>query len=418
MSILIKNVLLGREITDIFIDGNTIRQIGCGLSMPAEKIIDGSKKAIIPGLINGHGHAAMTLFRGWGDDLCLEEWLNEKIWPREAKMTENDVYWGAKLACLEMIKTGTTCSNDMYNFFHGTARAIDEMGLRAVVAANVFDHFDKKQTETAKVQLLQLYEESKKYSDRITFAPAPHAIYTVSPELLKWIHAFAESNDLLIHTHLSESRAEYENAVKQFGLTPVRYLKKTGFLSPNLIIAHCVWLDEDEIKILADHDVKIIYNPNSNLKLASGYAFKYEEMKAAGLTVGLGTDGCASSNNLDMVETMKTASLLQKAWRFDSTAIPAQEAFDCATENGAKALQLHAGKIAVGCLADLCLVDLNIPAFTPNYNFISNLVYAANGSCIDTLICDGRVLMENKQVEGAQEIMDNATETGYNLMSR
>ena len=406
------------DTVDIFIEGNTIRNIGKNLDVNAQQIIDGARKAVIPGLINGHGHAAMTLYRGWSDDLPLEQWLYDRIWPREAKMAEEEAYWGVKLACLEMIKTGTTCANDMYATYHATAQAAAEMGMRMVVAPTIWDFFDDTKAETAKKQTLQYFKDAQKYSSRITFAAAPHAIYTVSPELLRWSHDFANDHDVLIHLHLAESRTEHDNAMQQFGLSPVRYLHKLGVLSPRLILAHVVWLDEEEIKMLADHDVKVVHNPNSNLKLASGYQFKYIEMKQAGITIGIGTDGCASSNNLDLIEAMKTASLLQKAWRYDPTFFPAQEALDCATLNGAKMFRLHAGKIETGRLADLCLIDLNCVAFTPNFDFVSNLVYAANGSCVDTVICDGRILMQNKQVPGEQEILDRAAAAAYRLMQK
>jgi 5-methylthioadenosine/S-adenosylhomocysteine deaminase len=407
-SILIKNVWLARDTVDIFIEGNTIRRIGKNLDANAQQTIDGTRKAVIPGLINGHGHAAMTLFRGCAEDLPLEQWLYDRIWPREARMTEEDVYWGVKLACLEMIKTGTTCANDMYVMGNATAQAAADMGIRMVVAPTIWDFFDTQHTETAKKQTAQNLKDAQKYGSRITFAAAPHAIYTVSPGLLEWSRDFADDHDLLIHLHLAESRTEHDNAVRQFGLSPVRYLHKLGILSPRLILAHVVWLDDEEIHLLADHGVHVVHNPNSNLKLSSGYQFKYLEMKQAGITIGLGTDGCASSNNLDLIEAMKTASLLQKAWRYDPTLFPAQEALNCATVNGARMLRLHAGKIEAGRLADLCLIDLNAAAFTPNFDFVSNLVYAANGSCVDTVICDGRILMQNRQVPGEQEILDRA----------
>ncbi|MDR0295451.1 MAG: amidohydrolase [Prevotellaceae bacterium] len=418
MSILIKNILLQQEITDIFIEGNSIREVGKSLACTAQKIIDGKGKAVIPGLINGHTHAAMTLARGYGDDIPLEQWLNERIWPYETNLTPEDVYWGTKLACLEMIKSGTTCFCDMYTYFDSTAKATEEMGLRAVLAATMFDYFDKKQAAAVKQQMLNCFGRKKKYGNRIIFALGPHAIYTVSTDSLRWCRNFAQENGLFIHLHLAETQSEYNNALQQLGLSPVRYLHKHGLLSPRLIIAHGVWVDEEEIRLLADYGVSVVHNPNSNLKIASGYQFKYEEMKAAGITVCLGTDGCASSNSLDMIETMKTAALMQKAWRFDATAMPAEEVLDCATVNGAKMLQLNIGKIAPNCLADLCLVDLNSPAFTPNFNFVSNLIYAANGSCIDTVICDGKVLMENKYVPGEEEIMQKAAAVAYDLMKK
>ena len=208
------------------------------------------------------------------------------------------------------------------------------------------------------------------------------------------------------------------NSVKNFGFTPVRYLYKLGILSPNLVIAHGLYVDDDEIRMLADHGVKVVHNPASNLKLASGYRFKFAEMKKAGIRVGLGTDGCSSSNNLDMVETMKLSALLGKAWRKDPEVLTAQEMLDAATSVGADILGLNAGRIETGRLADLCLVDLKMPAFTPNFNFVSNLVYAANGNCVDTVICNGKVLMRNKHVPGEEYIMEKAAQCAYNLVKR
>ncbi len=416
MSILIKGVQCNQAVLDIFIEGNLIKTVGEHLPFSAGKVIDGAGKAAIPGLINGHGHAPMTYFRSFGDDLPLEQWLSEKIWPYEAKVTEEAVYWATKLACVEMIKSGTTCFNDMYMSFNVRAKAVQEMGLRAVLSETIFDFFEEKKAGEVKKQHELLLRDIHQYGSRVKFALGPHAIYTVSANTLRWVRDFAKANGLLIHTHLSETRTEHENALKQFGLSPVRYLSKLGFLSPEVTIAHCLWLDDEEIKILADADVKVVHNPNSNLKLASGFQFKYKEMKAAGITVGIGTDGCSSSNNLDMVEAMKVASLMQKAWRYDPTAMPAQEALDCATVNGARILGLNAGKIEEGRLADICLIDLNIPAFTPTFDFVSNLVYSANGSCVDTVICDGKIIMENKHVEGEEEIMREANRTAHELM--
>lgn len=418
MNILIKNVQWNDRTTDIYIEGKYIKQIGEGLSLPADKIIDGSRKAVIPGLVNGHTHAAMTLFRGFGDDMPLMPWLEQKIWPNEAKMTREDVYWGAKLACLEMIKSGTTTFFDMYHKFRGTADATEEMGLRGIIAGVCFDNFQPDQAEKCKRHNEKLIHEVEDYSKRIQYALGPHAIYTVSGELLKWSHQFATEHNIPIHLHLAETEGEVENSIRQFGLSPVRYLYKLGILSPRLIIAHGIYIDEDEIRMLADHDVKVVHNPASNLKLASGIHFKFKEMKDAGITVGLGTDGCSSSNNLDMIEVMKLASLVGKAWRKDPEALTADEMLRAATSEGASMFGLQSGRIEVGYLADLCLVDLRTPAFTPNFNFVSNLVYAANGSCVDTLICDGKVLMEGRKVPGEDEILDRAAEIAYNLMKR
>lgn len=417
MSILIKGVLLNDAVKDVYIEKNEIRHIGTDLQVQADQVIDGKRKALIPGFVNAHTHAAMTLFRGFGDDMALMSWLEQKIWPNEDKLTYEDMYWGTKLACLEMIKSGTTTFSDMYHQYEATADAVEEMGMRALVAGACFDGFNLKLAERCKRENEKLMAEVVgNYSDRIRYAAGPHAIYTVSGELLKWIHSFTAEHDAPVHLHLAETEGEVQDSVKKFGLTPVRYLNKLGVLSPRLIIAHGIYVDDDEIRMLADHDVKVVHNPASNMKLASGIRFKFCEMRKAGVTVALGTDGCSSSNNLDMVEAMKLASLLGKAWRKDPEAIPAGEIFKAATEAGASAIGLKAGRIAEGYLADLCLVDLNIPAFIPNHNFVSNLVYAANGSCIDTVICDGKILMQDKKVPGEEEIMERTAELAYKLV--
>ena len=416
MSILIKGVWLNDRIKDVYIQENRIKQIGECLEVQADQVIDGKKKALIPGFVNAHTHAAMTLFRGFGDDMPLKAWLEEKIWPNEAKLTSEDVYWGTKLACLEMIKSGTTTFFDMYHKFSASAKAIEEMGLRALLAGACFDHFNPELRERGKQAVEKLYAESATFSDRIQYAAGPHAIYTVSGELLQWIHAFAKEHQVPIHLHLAETEGEVQDSIRQFGLTPVRYLRQLGILSPHLILAHGLYVDEEEIQMLADYGVTVVHNPASNMKLASGYRFKYREMQEAGVRIALGTDGCSSSNNLDMVEAMKLASLLGKAWRKDPEAITAKEIFHTATVSGAEAINLKAGQITEGFLADLCLVDLNMPAFTPNHNFISNLVYAANGSCVDTVICNGKILMQDKKVSGEEEIMERAAELAYKLV--
>ena len=354
--ILIKNVQLDMRPVDIYIEKERIRQIGEQLDVKADKVIDGTDKAVIPGFVNGHTHAAMTLFRGYADDMKLMPWLEEKIWPIL--------------------------------------------------------------TEKCKEECERLYRVAEDYGSRVQYTVGPHAIYTVSGELLQWIHAFARERNVRIHLHLAETEEEVRGSVEKFGLTPVRYLYKLGVLSPRLVIAHGIYVDADEIRMLADHGVKVVHNPASNLKLASGIRFPFVEMKRAGIQVGLGTDGCSSSNNLDMVEAMKLAALVGKAWRKDPEVLTAQEVFEAATAVGADILGLDAGRVEVGRLADLCLVDLKQPAFVPNFNFISNLVYAANGSCIDTVLCHGKVLMENRKVPGEEEILEKTARLAYDLIKR
>ena len=418
MSILLKTVELNGQTTDVYIEGNKIVRIGGGISHNASTIIDCRHKAVIPGLVNMHTHAAMSLFRGFGDDMPLMLWLEEKIWPNEAKLTYEDVYWGAKLACVEMIRSGTTTFSDMYYYPDATAQAVEEMGIRAVLADAFFDHFNLKLAARSKKNTEKQFNRKSPYSERIRFALGPHAIYTVSGELLRWVSDFANDNDTLIHFHLAETEGEVAQCLKRFGTTPVRYLHQLGILSPRLIAAHVLYVDEEEIRILADNGVNVVHNPVSNMKLGSGYQFKYREMRDAGITVAIGTDGCSSSNNLDMIEAMKLASLLNKSWRKDPEVFTCNDAFFAASQAGADILGMHTGRIAEGYLADLCLIDLNTPAFTPNFNFMSNLVFAANGSCVDTVICDGRIVMRDKKVPGEDEIIENAARVAFDLIKR
>ncbi len=410
MSILIKNVLLDNKRKDILIEENKITQISDLISTEAEFKIDGSKKVAIPSFINAHTHAAMTLMRGYADDMVLQEWLERKIWPLESKLTEEHIYHGSKLACLEMIKSGTTFFNDMYWHYHGTARAVEEMGIRAAISAVFIDLFDSSKAKEQIKLNKKLFEETKRYSDRITFTLGPHAIYTVSEESLHWVKEFADKNNCLIHIHLSETKKEVEDSLKKYGKRPAEYLESIGFLSSNVIACHSIWLNDKEIEILRRNGVKVVHNPTSNMKLCSG-VLPYYKMKRAGIIIALGTDGCASNNNLDMFEEMKFASLLQKISNSSPTIMPAAEAFELATINGARTFGLECGKIEEGKLADLLLLDLNNIGLNPNHNLISNIVYSCNGSCVDTVICDGKLLMQNRRVESEEEILEKAKKT-------
>ena len=417
MSILIKNVELREEKKDILIQGNRIEKIAPHITAEADQTIDATNKAVAPGFINMHTHAPMTLFRGYADDMELEKWLNEKIWPYEAKLTDEMIYWGAKLACLEMIKTGTTCFNDMYMHLAPIIQATEEMGLRGYLSAIVMDPTFQQTPAQALKQIENNLALQSHCSDLIRITIAPHAVYTVSEEILRMVAEYARANKLLVHIHANETRTEVSNCIRAHGYSPIHWLDKIGFLGPNVILAHCLWLSDTEINILAENGANVVHNPNSNLKLASGYRFKYHEMDEKGICIGLGTDGTSSSNNLDMIDAMKTASLIGKAWRFDPTATTAKEMFHCATRNGARILGLPTGTIEEGQLADIILINLNNTAFTPNFHFTSNLVYAANGFCVDTLICNGKVLMENRQVEGEEIILQKAREMAAKLFS-
>jgi 5-methylthioadenosine/S-adenosylhomocysteine deaminase len=418
VSILIKGVTLDGQKKDILIQGNIIQEIADCIGLSADIQILGDGKAAIPSFINGHTHAAMTLLRGYADDMHLQDWLEKKIWVAEAQMTEEDIYCGARLACLEMIKTGTTFFNDMYWFWRGTARAVLEMGIRAAISAVFIDFFDREKAQEQIEINMKLFEERGNFGNRITFTLGPHAIYTVSEESLKWTADFARANGLLIHIHLSETQGEVEDCIRKHGMRPVAYLETIGFLGPNVIACHAVYLNHKEILLLKKHEVKVVHNPISNMKLAVGEAFPYERLKTAGITISLGTDGCSSNNNLDMLESMKFASLLQKYHHKDTTVLPALEAFQMATINGAKAFDLNCGEIKEGALADIALIDLQRPELTPHFDLYSDLAYSGNGGCIDTLICDGKVLMANRRVKNEETILEEARRCAFNLIRR
>ena len=421
MDILITNVWLNSRKAHIAIQGNRISTITFGEEplCPTAQVIDGSNKAAIPGFVNGHTHAAMTLLRGYADDMPLDVWLKTKIWPREARLTPSMIYQGHRLACLEMIKSGTTSFVDMYFHRSEGVRAAEEMGVRSVQPFLLMDFFDPARAKALQQEAEEAYARSAEESPSglTQFALAAHSVYAVSAETLGWIARFSEKHNLSVHIHLSETESEVADAMKNFGKSPVRYLADMGFLSPRVVADHALWLSDEDISILAEYDVKVVHNPASNLKLASGYRFLYNELRTKGVCVGLGTDGCSSSNNLDMMEAMKLAALMQKAWRSDSSALPVAEVFEMATLNGGRIMNQPLGIVAEGALADLLLIDLEQPAFTPNFNLISNLVYSGNSSCVDTVICNGRILMQNRLVPGEQAILHQARETAHNLVS-
>ncbi|MBR4771414.1 MAG: amidohydrolase [Bacteroidales bacterium] len=415
--ILLKNVYTNGKRCDLLVRGNLIATIADSIDAPGAEVIDCSRMAAIPGFINMHTHAAMTMTRSAKEDTPLMPWL-QHIWKIEAQYDKEILYWGNKLACLEMIKSGTTCFNDMYWGLDVASKAVDEMGIRGVHSYCMLDNGDMVKAEKERRALIRDFEESKSLSSRNMFAVSVHAPYTVCEDNIRWAAMFAEENNLLVHIHLSETEQEIIDAQEKWGCTPVEYCERLGLLSDRVIAAHSLWLTPHDIELMGQYGVTAVHNVNSNLKISSGYKFKMEELMAAGANVTLGTDGCGSSNNLDMLEALKTAALLQKAWRKNPAAIPLDTLLKIGTENAAKAIGLNAGVIAEGRLADIVLIDMNNSWFTPNYDFEANLVYSANSSCVDTVICDGRIIMRGRKVEGEQEILDNAAACGERLMSR
>lgn len=418
MDIVIKNVLLNGTTQDIFMRDGVIAKIDTSLNDAADRFIDGTNKAALPSFINGHTHAAMTLFRGYADDIPLKRWLEEKIWVLEAKLTEEDVYWGTKLACLEMIKNGITVFNDMYWHFEGTARAVSEIGMRGIISAVLIDMFDPKTTEKQIELNLELYERAKKYAPYVAFALGPHAVYSVSTESLRWVRDFSQENDVLVHMHIAETEGEAVFCREKYGLSPVEVLHKAGILSERFIGCHGCWLDEPDCTILHEHGAKLVHNPVSNLKLSVGRLFPYQLVSQKEIPYCFGTDGCSSNNHLDMIETMKYASLLAKFSTGDPTFMPADEACNRATRAAAEMFRLDDWQITVGSRADIILIDLDRPEFVPNFDMQSDIVYSANGSAVDTVICMGNILMENRHVEGEEMICRQVKRLARELVER
>jgi len=388
----------------ILIEDGAICQVGAIHPRSVDKVIDGSGKIALPGLINAHTHLSMTLFRGYADDMRLQDWLSNKIWPLEAKLTGEDCYFGALLGAAEMIRSGTTSFVDMYFHMEDVARAVVESGLRGFLGYGLIDLFDTEKSSKERVNVQKFYETVRGLGDpRIRFVIAPHAPYTCSAELLQWSKDFAERNHAMIHIHVAETRREQADSQKQHGMRVVEYLDKIGVLSKNMLAAHCVWLTKSEVKLLAKSSVKVAHCPVSNMKLASGGVAPLPEMFDSGIPVALGTDGAASNNTLDMFETMKICALVHKAHRWDATVLQAQKTLDLATIEGARALsaERELGSIEPGKRGDIILLDANAPNLTPIHSkesVISDLVYSASSGNVDTTVVDGRVLMENRTV--------------------
>lgn len=407
-SIVIKDVLLNEQSTRILIENNIISGIGDSVPMPDNAlVIDGKGKAALPSFANMHTHAAMTLLKGMGSDLPLHSWLNDCIWPAEKHLDCEAVYWGVKLACLEMIKSGTTLFNDMYFLLPWAAKAVAEMGIRGILGINVFGDGDELTNEA----FLQLRDEVEGAGELLKLSIAPHSIYTVSEKGLVHCAKMSHRYGTLYQIHMSETEKEVQDCLATHNCRPYELLERTGVLElteSRLVGAHSLYLDAEEIELMARHHVTATHNPCSNLKLGSGYRFLYSELREAGVNITLGTDGSASSNNLDMIEAARLMSYLQKGVRQDPTVLPVQELLRVTTENGFHAAGIDGGKIAIGKVADLILVDLNNLAFIPMHDTLSGLFYAAHADCVDTVICNGRVVMHNRHVEGEDEIRTQA----------
>lgn len=420
--ILLKNIVNDGVASDILIEGNRIAGVfsagaPCSRAEGAE-VVDCHGKTAVPGFVNMHTHAGMSMMRGIGEDIAFHDWL-DRIWDVESKIDEEYVYHATKVACLEMIKTGTTTFNDHYWHMPMAHKAAVEMGLRPVLAYVICDRNDPEESERQKKQCEDVYRDFLTWNDQTVFAVAIHAIYSVREEMILWGAEFARKNGLKIHIHVSETRKEVEDCKAQHGgMSPVEYLDSLGVLGPDVIAAHTLWISEEDVRILGERGVTCVHNVNSNLKLASGYRFLYNELRDAGANICLGTDGCASSNNLDMLETMKTSAMIQKAWRDDPSAMPLNEIMQMATENAGKALGLEIGKVEAGALADLLVIDTDSYHFLSPGSFEANLIYSAHSDCIDSVICNGEFLMRERVVSGEKEILAEAKKVLSKLSSR
>ena len=361
------------------------------------KIIDGKNKCAMPGLTNTHTHIPMTLLRGISDDKILQNWLKE-IWSNEAKLTKEDVYYGALIGCLEMLRFGITSFNEMYFFSEEILRATKEIGLKGIISFPIIDFGTPENKDLDK--LLKMAENFiKEHKDEKTVKPAiaPHAPYTCSRETYIRCKEMADEYNTLLHTHLSETRYEVVEMENNLKMRPIEYLENIGVLDSNVIGAHCVWITKDEVKKLARYGVKVSHCPTSNMKLASGGVMPLVEMLNDGVKVSIGTDGPASNNNLDILEEIKITALLHKAHRWDPTVGDIDTVLKMAFDSEILGFENN----------DIVLLDINAPHLRPINNIKSNIVYSANGNDVHTVIVNGRVLLENKKFILGDKFLNN-----------
>ena len=411
MGIVLKNILAllpegnaggARDVlreTDIYIEGTRITAMG---KKPEgfleEKVIDGKDRLAIPGLVNCHTHSYMSFMRNVADDLSFMDWLFGSIDPIEQQMTDEDTYWGACLAIIEMMKSGTTCFNDMQMNIHQTTRAVKESGMRAVISRGLIGSGND---EAGQMRLRQAYEERDAAADceRLSFMLAPHAPYTCDEGFMRIVSEEAKKNHMGIHVHLPESESEIEQIKEKYGCSPIEMADRNGLFDVPAIAAHCVQITKSDMEILKAKNVSVVTNPASNMKLGNGFA-PVPEMLDMGINVCIGTDGAASNNSLNLFHEMSLLALIHKGVKRTPQCISAKENIRIATINGAKALGLEKeiGSLEVGKKADIAILNLNSPSLTPRNNLIAGLSYSANGSEVETVIIDGKITMENRKI--------------------
>jgi 5-methylthioadenosine/S-adenosylhomocysteine deaminase len=410
----------------VAVRGDTIAFVGTGSEFRRQAMkgfmgtetIDAKGALVLPGFINGHTHVAMTLLRGLHDDVTLDDWLRKYIFPAEAKnVTEDFVRWGTRLAAAEQIRSGITTFADMYYFEDAVAEETKAAGMRGVLGETFLDFpAPDNKTNAAMLEYTEKFLKRWQNDPLIHAAAAPHSIYTCSQKTLQDSAVLARKYHAPILIHLAEMKKELDDSLKQNGLTPVQYVEKLGILGPDVVAAHCIFVDEKDRKILADHQVGCVHNPSSNMMLASGVAPVIEE-RAAGIAVGLGTDGPAGSNNdLDLMEEMDLAAKLQKITKMDPRALGAKSVVEMATIDGAKALHMdkEIGSLEIGKKADIILISLDEPNAIPMYDIYAQLAYALKGSDVETTVIGGRIVMRNKKLLtlNEPEILAKAREYG------
>jgi 5-methylthioadenosine/S-adenosylhomocysteine deaminase len=413
VTLTVTGAVLDGERVGVRCDEGRIEAIGPKVAaQPGDEVLDAAGALLVPPLLNGHTHAAMTLFRGSGGDLPLMPWLQERIWPVEAKLEGEDVYWGARLACAEMIRSGTTRFWDMYWQPEQTARAVADAGLRATIGAPLIDVNGDEggMREAALASLDQLGS----LGPSIAPALAPHAIYTVSEDSLRWIAELAAERRVPIHIHLSETSQEVQDCVAAHGERPAAYLDRLGVLTERTLLAHGVWLDPAELDLVAERGATVVTNPAANMKLAVGAVFPYPAAREAGVAVGVGTDGAGSNDSLDLLADLKLFALVQKHAAADPTAIAAADAWAVATGARAPLLGASPRPLSPGADADFLLLRAEAPELAIG-ELASDLVYAASGAVVDTTVVAGRVLMRGGEVPELAEIVAGARERARRL---